>query len=180
MSVGFARPDVSNLVFHLYGRSVHPELFQVHAQSEIEQADYSVAIQICDAGHVIAFRHGAQIVSELTATRKQPLPQQKKILEKRIRGCRDESLRLEPGIAYHSSYQLEQLDSEVFLALNDELLLDCRRAEVVHRFPAGNRLAPEPLSLIKADVWPRSLLIHAFHTFPENCAIVKTQSLFEI
>ena len=35
MTVSFARPDVSNLVFHLYERSVHPESFQVHAEEEV-------------------------------------------------------------------------------------------------------------------------------------------------
>jgi hypothetical protein len=33
---------------------------------------------------------------------------------------------------------------------------------------------------VQTDVWTHSLLIHAFHTFPEDCAIVKTQSLFEL
>lgn len=180
MSVGFARPDVSNLVFHLFNRSVHPELFQIHAQTEVCQDDYSAVIRICDAGHIVSFSTRGQTISELTATRKQPLPQRKRLLEKRLRGCRDETIRLECGVGYHISFQLEQLDPEVFLNFHEELLTDCNRADVSYRFAASSRLAPEPLSLVKTDMWSHSLLIHTFHTFPENCAIVKTQSLFEI
>jgi hypothetical protein len=67
----------------------------------------------------------------------------------------------------------------VFLNLHEELSIDCGRADLAYRFPPANRLAPEALSLIRTEVCPRSLLIHAFHTFPESAAVVKTQSLFE-
>ena len=180
MAVSFARPDVSDLVFHLYGRSLHPELFEVFAESQIDQDDYSAVIQICKAGHVVSFRTHGQTISEVTTTRVQPLPQRKRFLEKRLRGSRDEFVSFDFGVGYHVSYQLEQLDPEVFLNFHEELLIDCGRAPVAHRFPGGNRLAPSPLSFIQTDVWPHSLLIHAFHTFPENCAVVKTQSLFEM
>jgi hypothetical protein len=75
---------------------------------------------------------------------------------------------------------VEVLDREVYLRFHEELLSDCDRAALALRFPAGNRLAPGPLSLIQTDSSADSLLVHAFHTFPENCAIVKTQTLFEI
>ncbi len=180
MNVGFARPKVTDLVFHLFARPLHPELFHVHADTEIWQNRYHALIQICDAGHLVTFRSQDQTISELTATRSQPLPQRKRLVEKRLSGSRDESVRFGSGIGYHVSFQLEQLEPDVFLNFHEELLLDCARADVAHRFPAGNRLAPAPLSLVKTDIWPHSLLIHTFHTFPESCAIIKTQSLFEI
>ncbi len=78
------------------------------------------------------------------------------------------------------SYHLERVDAEVFANLHEELSHDCLKADLSCRFPPANRLAPEPLSLLRADISPRSLLVHTFHTFPESCAIVKTQSLFEV
>jgi hypothetical protein len=179
MSVSFARPDILNLEFHLYGRSVHPELFQVYAESEVWQQAYMAVIRICEAGHTVGFRFGETTITEVTATRQQALPMKKRFFERRLRGNKDESFQFEGGLQYHVSYQLEQLDPEVFLNFNEELLIDCARAEVSHRFPPGNRLDPQPLSLIRTDIAARSLLIHAFHTFPESSAVVKTQSLFE-
>ncbi len=180
MNVGFARPDVSDLVFHLFDRTLHPELFEVYAAAEVVQDDYAATMQICNAGHLISFRAKGQTITEVTTTRQHPLPQRKRYLQKRLRGCRDETVQFESGTVYHVSYQLEQLDPEVFLNFHEELLIDCNRAKVSHQFPGGNRLAPHPLSFIQTDIWPHSLLIHTFHTFPENCAVVKTQSLFEL
>jgi hypothetical protein len=180
MGIGIARTNVSNLVFHLYARSVHPELFEVYAEKELWQHAYSAVIRICESGHTISFRYRNQTVTELTSTREHVLPQRKRCLEKRLRGHRDESFRFEDGLEYQVSYQLEQLEPDVFLNFHEELMLDCDRAEVAYRFSAGNRLSPVPLSLVRADADTKSLLIHAFHTFPECYAVVKTQSLFEL
>jgi len=180
MAVSFARPNSANLTFQLYGRSVHPELFEVFAHAHVWQAAYNATLRICDAGHTISFRYRRMEITELTATRQQALPQKKRFLDRRLRGSRDESFQFDNGLRYSASYQLERLDREVFLNAHEELLLDCRRAALFHRFPAVGRLSPEPLSLIFTEVEGHSLLIHAFHTFPENCVVVKTQSLFEI
>ncbi|MBT4868242.1 MAG: DUF2617 family protein [Planctomycetaceae bacterium] len=180
MNVDFARPSVSDLVFQAYGRTVHPELFQVHAELQVWQEEYKADIRICDAGHTVDFHRNGQCVTEVTATSTQPLPQRKRFLDRKLRGSRDESFRLENGLKYHVSYQLEQLDPEVYQEIHEELLVDTKTADVSHCFPAGNRLSPGPLSLIRVDVGARSLLIHAFHTFPDALAVVKTQSLFEL
>ena len=50
---------------------------------------------------------------------------------------------------------------------------------IFYNFLPHHRLAVAPLSHIAVEARARSLLIHAFHTFPDDCAIVKTQSLFE-
>jgi hypothetical protein len=180
MTVSFARPDVSNLVFHLYERSVHPELFQVHAEEEVWQAAYGAVIRICDAGHIVTVRDKKNTITEVTTTSEQLLPQRNRLIDRRLRGSRDESHHFKSGIHYQVSYQLEQLEPDVYRNLHEEFLIDCDRVNLSHRFPAGNRFSPEPLSIIRTEIAPRSLLIHAYHTFPESCAVVKTQSLFEL
>ncbi len=180
MSVSFVRPNVSELLFHVFERSLHPELFDVHRTAHVLQANFRATIRICDAGHVVEFQTRDTIVTEVLAGREQPLPSRMQIIERRIKASRDETLRLSSGIAYHTSFQIEKLSPEQFLNMHEELLLDCQRAPISHAFEAQNRLAPAALSFIQTDVWPHSLLIHSFHTYPEECAIVKTQSLFEL
>jgi hypothetical protein len=51
---------------------------------------------------------------------------------------------------------------------------------VAHRFEAPGRLDVGAFSWIDVETRPRSLLVQTFHTFPDDSAIVKTQSLFEI
>src|ERR1700683_1481582 len=180
MSVGFARPNSSRLVLHVYGRSVPPELFRVCAETEVAQDAFSARLRICDAGHIIAFRYEGHTVTEVTASRDQLLPQKKRCLEKALRACRAEAVRSDGGLRYCVSYQLERLDPGVFLNFHEELLSDCKRSTIAHRFPAESRLSPEPLSLLRTDLGAGSLLVHAFHTFPDSWRVLKTQSLFEL
>ena len=56
---------------------------------------------------------------------------------------------------------------------------DSERVEVAFEFPSATRFSPPPLSLLRVDAQPDSLLVHAYHTFPDGCAVVKSQSLFE-
>jgi len=178
MSVVSVRPDVSNLVFQVFGRSIHPELFTVFAQTEVRHQAYSAVVQISEAGHLLSFRHGDNRLCEVTATRESPLPQRKRILSHRLRGHRNEAF-CDAGVQYQVSFQLEQLEPEVFQHFHEELLADSHRGEVSHQFRTPNRLAPVPLSYIQIEDTPHSLLVHSFHTFPDNCAVVKVQSLFE-
>lgn len=180
MNVGFVRPSVSELSLHLFEWSLHPELFEIRAQQAIRQADYSANVAISDAGHVVELRCGQLTLTEVLARKDQLLPERKLVINRRIKGCRDETCQLDSGAKYHFSFQVERLPPEVFLNLHEELLLDCQRAPIAHSFIAANRLSPAALSFVQTDIWQRSLLIHAFHTFPEDCAIVKTQSLFEL
>ena len=180
MSVGFVRPKVSELVYHLFERSIHPELFSVQQRAIIRQPDYTAEVAICEFGHAVVFRVGSQTTTEVLARQGQDLPDRNRVLHRRVQGCRDESRKLANDVMYHVSYQVEKLSPDVFLNLHEELLSDCRQAPISHCYSSQNRLAPAALSFIQTDVWPRSFLIHSFHTFPDDCAIVKTQSLFEL
>lgn len=179
MSVGYARPKVTEIVFHLYGRSVHPELFEMFAESVVERDGFRACLRICEAGHTLSVKYRDETITELTTSSSTLLPTRKRVLEHKLRGCRDQSHRFENGVQFHTSFQLERLDTEVFRSFHEELVEDCKRADISYQFPVGSRLNPGPLSLIRTDVGPQSLLVHAYHTFPEDCAVVKTQSLFE-
>jgi hypothetical protein len=180
MRVEAARPDIQSLVFRLFSRSVHPELFDVLAHTTIRQEYYTAAVLICDAGHVIAFHHNRQTLCEVTTSADRPLPHNRQVIGRRLRGNRDDSVEHDGGILYHVSFQVEQLEPEVFLNCHEELLLDSTRARMAHHFAPTSRLSPAPLSFIQTEERPHSLLVHTFHTFPDNRGVVKTQSLFEV
>ncbi len=180
MRVDAARPDVQTLVFRLFSRSVHPELFEVCERLTVRQELYSAALLICSAGHVVTFHHNGQTLSEVATSADRPLPHNRQVLGRRLKGHRDDSVEHDGGILYHVSFQVEQLDPEVYLQCHEELLIDATRSRMAHSFAPTSRLAPAPLSLIQTEERPHSLLVHTFHTFPDNRAVVKTQSLFEV
>jgi hypothetical protein len=94
---------------------------------------------------------------------------------------RDRSTTLRPGdaIEYQTCFEVERVDPEVFAHLSDEMTLDASRGRLFHRFAPANRMAPAPISHIHFEARIRGLSVHTFHTFPDERAIVRTQSLFE-
>ena len=47
---------------------------------------------------------------------------------------------------------------------------------MLHKFDSSGRMTLGALSYINVEVRARKLLIQAFHTFPDDYAIVKSQS----
>lgn len=180
MNVGIVRPDVSDLLFHVFERTLHPELFEVRNAARVRQPRFIAILRIFDTGHSIEFRTRRDKLTEVIASREQPLPERFEVLQRRINRDRDEKLKFASGLTYSTSFQFEQLSPERFLQVHEELASDCEKAPLRHSFAAKNRLAPAALSFLQTDVWSHSLLVHSFHTFPENCTVVKTQSLFEM
>lgn len=180
MNVQFARPNVSDLVFQVYDRSIHPELATTFAGRAFAHHHYLAEVRICDAGHFVALRMANATITEIAGPADQLLPKRKRSFRQRVHGSRHRSVQFSCGVHYDAGFHVEQLDPDIFLNFHQELAIDAGRVEVAHTFPAGTRFSPQPISLIRVDAQRDSLLIHAYHTFPENCAVVKSQSLFEL
>jgi hypothetical protein len=75
------------------------------------------------------------------------------------------------------NFQLEPVDPEVFWTFQQELAADGERNGIFHRFDSSGRMALGALSYINYELRSRKLLIQAFHTFPDDYAIVKSQSM---
>jgi len=59
MEVLTVRPKVAELAFQLYGRPLHPELFEVFETCTVERGGYLAKIDITSAGHVVTWRYAA-------------------------------------------------------------------------------------------------------------------------
>ncbi len=179
MAVQFARPDVADLVLRIFPRALHPEFFDCHAMAIAQAGPLTIHLRLCSAGHALCLRHGDIVVTEAITEKNQLLPKQHCVLEQKVRGCRTRSVKLAKQARYDVSCQLETLEPDLYLRLHDELLGDLERADLSLEFPSPNRFSPSALSIVKLDVTGNSAIMHAFHTFPDHCAVIKTQSLFE-
>lgn len=179
MAVQLVRPDLSNLVLRTFGRALHPELFEHQCELKLANSQMKLNIRLNESGHVLMVNIGADSMTEVIVDHQVSLPQRYRIVDYRLRGCRNESAELDMGMRYDMSCQVERLNMDIFLRINEELEQDCRCADLSARLPAINRFLPGPLSVIRTEVCRDSFLVYAFHTFPEHGAIVKTQSLFE-
>jgi hypothetical protein len=179
MSVHFLRPRVSDLVFQLYGRPLHPELFDILAVRKVQREDYELTLRITRTGHVISWENRDVHLTEVAAAADQALPERRRLLSYRLRGEHSGTLACAFGVSYQTSFQVETLPPEIFLHVHDEILADGGKRGLLHNFQPHHRLALAPLGYIAAEARAGCLFLSTFHTFPDEHTVVKSQSLIE-
>lgn len=179
MTLSVARPDAADLVLRTFGRVLHPDLLCHHLSALVSIPGMSVDLRLIPAGHAFIVKTGSQTLTELISDCHEPYPLRGRLLEQKLKGCRTESVQFESGLRYDVSCTLERMSLAVFLRQHEELQADGPAASLFAEYPGKNRFSPGPLSLVRVEICRHSVVMHAFHTFPEQLAVVKTQSLIE-
>jgi hypothetical protein len=180
MGVSSRRSRVSDLNFQVFNRALHPDWFATREFRRVEQLGWEADLRIIEGGHAVVFRCGSIRLTEILCGPDTPLPESGQLFHAHVR--RERSTLLRPGgaIEYQSCLEVEQVDREIFSHLCEEIRLDGSRNRLFHLFGSSNRLAPQPIGHILISARVNDLSIQSFHTFPDECAIVRTQSLFEL
>jgi hypothetical protein len=179
MSVFLIRPPVADLVFQLYGRPLHPELFDILTVRKYRREDYEVRIWITRTGHVVTWENADVLLTEL-ADADQTLSCSRRLLSYKMRGEHSARLPCCHGVVYQTSFQVETLSPEIFAHVHDEILADGEKRGVLHNFQPHHRLAMSPLGYVVVDPRPGCVFLSTFHTFPEENTVVKSQTLIEV
>ena len=179
MGVNFCRPRVDDLVFHLYNRPLHPELFETLAFRRVERDGYVLNVRITPAGHVLTWDTPTAHLTEITAARDHELPASGFVIRHRFQGEHTDAVQPAPAISYQMSSQVEVLTPELFRHVHEEILADGLKRGLLHRFNPHHRLALSPLGFVAVEAWKGCLSVATFHTFPDEFTVVKTQSLIE-
>jgi hypothetical protein len=179
MSVDYLRPRVSDLVFQLYGRPLHPELFEILASRKVRREDYELTVWITRTGHVITWENRDVHLTEVAAAADQELPEKRRLLSYKLRGEHGGNLKCAHGVSYQTSFQVETLQPEIFLHVHDEILADGGKRGLLCNFRPNHRLALAPLGFVTVEARAGCLFLSSFHTFPDEHTVVKSQSLIE-
>lgn len=171
------RPRVSELVFQLYGRPLHPELFDILVARRFQREDYEVRVWITRTGHVITFENPDVLLAEVADAEDRALS--RRLMNYKLRGEHAGKLQCSHGVVYQMSFQVETLAPEIFLHVHDEILADGEKRGLLHNFQPNHRLAVSPLGYVVVDARPNYLLLSTFHTFPEEKTVIKSQTLIE-
>ncbi|GBD35086.1 hypothetical protein HRbin36_00190 [bacterium HR36] len=172
------RPRVADLLFCVYNRALHPELFEVLASHRVERGDFLLHMWITRSGHVVTWTDGKRQLTEVVACQQDVLPEGW-LVRLHLRGERVADVLGIPGVRYQASFQEERLMPEIFLQVHDEIVQDSQREGLFAQLGTGGRITLTPVSYLNPQARPGSLVIYAFHTFPEEYTVVKTQSLIE-
>lgn len=179
MRLHIVRPSAKHLSYQLFARALHPELFDVCATRAIERPGYQVTLRICEAGHLVELRRRGETITEANIDQARELPKRGRCLAMPLGADRDLQAQPLPTVSFQASIQTETLNPDVFERLTQEFLDDSRKADLCHVFQVGNRFRPDAVSLVFANGNPHSLGIQTFHTFPDDLAVVRTQSLYQ-
>ncbi len=180
MGSSLSQSRVADLAFQVFGRTLHPDWFAVRAHRRVAVDGWQADIRIVQGGHAILWRSGEVRLTEVLAGPSTVLPESGLLFHSPVRHERAATLRPGAGVEYQACLEVERIDPEVFAHLCDEMALDASRDRLFHRSADANRMAPPAISHLAFESRARGLLVHAFHSFPAERAVVRTQSLFEV
>lgn len=179
------RPKVAELAFHVFARALHPELYTVHQSRRIVRDGYSAKIEITNCGHVISWTvanaegETPLTLCEAATSAHQPLPKRRRLLSKPLKGSRTEKAECRGNVGYRTHFQLEPVSPDMFWMVQKQLGTGPTEG-LLHRFDASGRMALGALSYVSIETRLRSMRVQAIHTFPDDYAIVKVESLFSL
>ena len=170
--------SISELTFYLYQRSLHPELFNIYSSRQFFQGDYEVLIWIIGCSHVVSVFNNNDCMTELICPPDQMLP--KRCLVDRI-VCRGEKSRRcvwAKNFSYMMNFQVETMSANLFRQSHIELTNAGKKRGMLVPFPQWSKGELVPFSYLDYEARQDELQLHAFHVFPEQQTILKSQSLY--
>lgn len=180
MERGQTKQRVEELLFCLYQRPIHPELFDIRRVKRLNQARYQAEIWLCGLAHVVMIRTGDQTLTELITEENELLPKSGLAASFRFRGERDHAQSFNNGLKYILSTQVERMTPQLFPATHRDYVHYAQNRGLFAMFDEWSHDGLAPFSFVDFDPRDHELHIHAFHAFPEEMTLLKTQSIFEI
>ena len=171
---------VSELAFSLYQRPLHPELFTIFAKRHLKTDLYETMVWATGGSHVVTVFVSDVCLSELISTPGQLLPKRGLIERFQFRGQRTHKCTLNRGLSYMTDFQIEKMSPNLYRQSHNDLERFARNRGMFVTFPELAVTGLEPFSYIDFEARRNELHIHAFHAFPDQLTMIKTQSLFDL
>lgn len=171
---------VDELQFCLFNRAIHPELFDIQCVRRIEQARYSAEIWVVGLTHVVTVQFGDQILTEVITEDIDMLPKAGLAASFRFRGERDHAQSFGDDLKYILSTQVERMTPQLFPATHRDYVHYAQSREIFVSFDDWAHDGLAPFTFIDFDARDHEFHVHAFHAFPEELTLLKTQSIFEV
>ena len=83
-------------------------------------------------------------------------------------------------VKYLSEVELEAVNPKTFVVIQQQLDEKIEFEGLVHRFGSNGRLSFGAISYVNVQAFRNYVQVRTFHTFPETCAVLKSESRFEI
>ena len=181
MEVGCEKQSLQTLHFYLYRRALHPELFHIYQEQTFDLAQYEAKIWIVGLSHVVTIRrrNGAALTA-LTSNENEVLSDLGLVERIRFRGERNCQTNWDDGLRCIMASQVEVMSENLYRQCHMELLQHARRRGMFVEMGQWASSDLLPFTYIDYQSRPAELHVDAFHTFPDDCAMLKMQAIFEV
>lgn len=169
-----------DLNFFVFDRPLHPELFPLYARHRVTQGRYHADVWIVGLSHVVTVTSGSRSLTELLAHDSELLPTRGVVARFRLKGERDQERRLADGWCHMVSTQVETMDQALYKSVHNDLLRHATKRGWFVTYDQWAESDLVPFSYIDHEARDAEFHVHAFHAFPLERTLVKTQSIFEI
>lgn len=171
---------VGELTFSLYQRPLHPELFTIFGKRHLKTEHYEMSIWATGCSHVVSVFANDVCLTELISSTAQMLPKRGMIERFQFRGQRTHKCTLSRGLSYMTDFQIEKMSANLYRQSHNDLQRFSRNRGMFVAFPEQAVSGLEPFSYVDFEARRLEVHIHAFHAFPDQLTIIKTQSLFDM
>lgn len=174
------KQSISQLRLLLFSRSVHPELFNIYHNHRIVKDGYEAQIWITGISHLISFHRGKATITQLIADASAMLPKHGKLASLQLRGEKDHEIDAGP-IRHMISFQVETMSPRLYERVHAEMVEQGSQSGLFLSFSEWVQAGSlEPFTYIDYDAKPSHLHVFAYHAFPDELTLIKTQSIFEL
>ena len=180
MESGIAVQTAADLHLFLLDRALHPELFRQYGSYRVSQAHYHADIWFTGLSHVVTVTAGQRSLTELVGAESDLLPGRGILTRFRMKGERDLERRSPDGWHYMVSTQVETMDEPLFKSVHHDLVKHAAKRGWFAQFDQWGDGDLAPFSYIDQEARDSEFHVHAFHSFPSERTVVKTQTIFEL
>ena len=146
----------------------------------IERENYRIHLNITSDGHLVCFEYGSVVLSEVAASALHPLPSRKQLICCPFESVREEQISFQDRVQYQCEFQMDLVAPKTFFSIAQQLNQSNECDGLIHRFESSGRMAFGAVSLIHIQAFREHVCLRTFHTFPDSCAMVKSQSVFRL
>ena len=170
---------VGQLAFSLFQRPLHPELFSIYAKRQLKTEKYEATIWATGCSHLVSVFRKKLCLTEVISPATQMLPKTGLIEKFPFKGQKNHKCVVGRGLSYMTEFEVERMSANLNRQSHSNLAGFARNRGIFVALPQLSRNGLEPFSYLDFEARRNELHIHAFHAYPEQVTIVKTQSLFD-
>ncbi len=175
-------PELQAVDLHLFvfERALHPELFHHFADYRVEQGRYFADIWVLGLSHLVSVSSNGRCLTELLARESDLLPSRGVLSRFRLKGERDHERKTSDGWTYLISTQVETMDEALYKSVHNDLLRHTEKRGWFHSYEHWSEGELVPFTYIDHEARDREFHVHAFHAYPSERTLIKTQSIIEL